>query len=160
METHVTEAGTDVDPKSVEVRVERSREAAKSAIGVIAATTPAVRPKGSPILALLEPYADEIRAAMARGWTAGAIARALHAKGVVFSEDAIRLRIAAEFRKGTEAQPEADPSDKRSDKLKRKTSDVVSGEMKRERKAAPPLPEARPGEMTQAQQIARIDDEL
>jgi len=101
------------DPRDIEARVQRSREAVASAIEAIVATKPSVRPKSSPILALLEPYADQIRQAMADGWTAGAIARALHGKGVEFSEDAIRLRIAAAFRKASETAA--------SDKPKRET---------------------------------------
>jgi len=126
------------DPKNIEARVNRSREAVASAIEVIANTRPSVRPKSSPIMALLEPHAEVIRKALSDGWTAGAIARALHAKGVSFAEDSIRLRIAASFSKGAEAQP--------SDKPKRERASgtqVVERQISRpalqQRPPAPPL---------------------
>jgi len=145
------------DPKNIEARVNRSREAVASAIEVIANTRPSVRPKSSPIMALLEPHADVIRKALSDGWTAGAIARALHAKGVVFSEDAIRLRISAAFRSASETKPETRNGARTSvlpkDSAKRRAS------MTSVTATTKPLPE-RSGELTPAEQIARLDDAL
>jgi hypothetical protein len=93
------------DPNTVEAKVQASREAVEASVKHIRETKPSVRAKSSPIATLLEPYADEIRAAFRDGWTAGAIARDLCARGVKFREDSIRLRIGVMFSQERAAAP-------------------------------------------------------
>ncbi len=102
------------DPKAYEARVRRSREAVAKAVRHIVETEPVVRPKGSPIAAALSPHLDEIRAAMARGWSAGRIAALMAELGVEFGEESMRIRIRKMFAPTSERPEKRDRSAPRS----------------------------------------------
>ena len=84
------------DPKDRNGRVARSKAPLQRALLRLTSETP-TPPQGSPIATLLRDHEDEIRDALRRGWTPGAIARVLADEHVEFAPESIRLRIRAMF---------------------------------------------------------------
>lgn len=155
-----TSVESDANPNSIEAKVERSRNAVAATVEYITEHRPSVRLRQSPIAALLQDRAGEIREALDAGWTAGAIARVLHERGMKFSPDSVRLRIAKMFATKGETAPSAGAGKPLGNTEKRKAAKpVMPATRVAETKAATaPVGPAKPVVTTNATHAAFDED--
>jgi hypothetical protein len=113
------------DPNSIEQKVERSREPVRQAIEYIAKAEPTVKRGQSPIDVLLQPYADTIRKALAKGHSAAWIATEIKKRGSDFDVESIRQRISKTFGPRARKTAGSSSADRRSTPQRRPSTGVA-----------------------------------